>query len=146
MFKNDDEKVFFTFHIAVELGEQERLSSFINFLFEKNSLKLDKLNYTFCSDEQILQINRSYLNHDYYTDILTFDLRDRLTEPVFGEIFISVDTVASNAHLNNESFDRELHRVIFHGALHLIGFDDKNEEDALIMRREEEKALEEYLK
>lgn len=144
MFEKDADKVSFTFNVEVQLNDRERLGHFINSLFEQNSLILDKLNYTFCSDDDILEVNKSYLNHDYYTDIVTFDLRDRPSEPVYGEIFISKDTVASNAELNQQSFDRELHRVIFHGVLHLIGFNDKTEEEMQIMRKEEEKALESY--
>lgn len=144
MLEKDADKVSFTFNVEVQLNDLERLGHFINSLFEQNSLILDKLNYTFCSDEEILEVNKSYLNHDYSTDIITFDLRDRPSEPIYGEIFISKDTVASNALLNQQSFDSELHRVIFHGVLHLIGFNDKTEEDMLIMRNEEEKALGSY--
>lgn len=100
--------------------------------------------YIFCDDEKIIEVNRQFLNHDYYTDIITFDYsRGRM---VSGDIFISLDTVRTNAEMVGATYDQELHRVIIHGVLHLCGINDKgpgereimeaNEDDALVILRE----------
>lgn len=86
--------------------------------------KLASLNFVFCSDKELLTINKEYLSHDYYTDIITFELSER-GQPVEGEIYISVDRVAENAQKLKEPLSRELHRVVFHGVLHLCGYSDK---------------------
>lgn len=97
------------------------------------------INYQFCSDEHILEVNRQFLNHDYYTDIITFDYsRGR---HVSGDMVISLETVASNAEEIGEGYDRELHRVIIHGVLHLCGIDDKGPGEREIMERHEDEAL-----
>lgn len=95
--------------------------------------------YIFCDDEKILEVNRQYLNHDYYTDIITFDYCEgrRLN----GDIFISLDTVRSNAREFGATFDEELHRVIIHGILHLCGQEDKTPETRTEMTRKENDAL-----
>lgn len=98
-----------------------------------------RLSYVFCDDAAILDINRQFVHHDYYTDIITFDYC-RGNE-LFGEIYISLDTVASNARLLGQSFDRELHRVIAHGLLHLCGIDDKGPGEREIMEANEDAAL-----
>lgn len=98
-----------------------------------------ELSYIFCSDAKIIEVNREFLNHDYYTDIITFDTtRGKL---IGGDIFISLDTVASNAVLVGSSYDEELLRVIIHGVLHLCGIDDKGPGEREIMERNENKAL-----
>lgn len=95
--------------------------------------------YIFCSDERILEVNRQYLRHDYYTDIITFDYCEgnRLS----GDLFISLDTVRSNARLFNTDYDTELHRVIIHGILHLCGINDKGPGEREIMEAAENAAL-----
>lgn len=95
--------------------------------------------YIFCSDAYILNINKEYLNHDYYTDIITFDYSEE--GQIAGDIFISIDTVKSNAEQFNASFDEELYRVIIHGILHLCGINDKTPEEQEIMTQEENNAL-----
>ena len=102
--------------------------------------KVGNLNYLFCDDEEIIRINREFLQHDYFTDIITFDysIRGR----VAGDIFISVDTVISNSEELNIPFHNELLRVIAHGLLHLCGIDDKGPGEREIMEAEENKALE----
>ena len=97
--------------------------------------------YIFCSDHYLLSINQQYLQHDYYTDIITFDQRDDLAEPIEGDIFISVDRVYENASIHRQSFQQELLRVVAHGILHLLGFDDINDELKLQMRCLEDKYL-----
>lgn len=99
-----------------------------------------RINYMFCDDEKILETNRTFLNHDYYTDIITFDYSRGHT--VSGDIYISLDTVASNATECGVSYLNELHRVIIHGVLHLCGIDDKGPGEREIMERHENDALE----
>ena len=97
------------------------------------------LNYIFCDDEKILSVNREFLQHDYYTDIITFDYTTRTR--VNGDIFISLDTVASNAEQVGATFNHELHRIIIHGLLHLTGQADKTPETKAQMTAKEEDAL-----
>ena len=101
--------------------------------------KTGDISYIFCSDEKILEVNRQYLQHDYYTDIITFDYceGDRLS----GDLFISLDTVRTNAEQFGASYDNELHRVIIHGILHLCGINDKGPGEREIMEAAENKAL-----
>ena len=101
--------------------------------------KVGDISYIFCSDEKILEVNRQYLQHDYYTDIITFDYceGDRLS----GDLFISLDTVRTNAEQFGVSYDNELHRVIIHGILHLCGINDKGPGEREIMEAAENKAL-----
>ena len=101
--------------------------------------RVGNLNYIFCDDNEILEVNRQFLRHDYYTDIITFDYSHR--DRVGGDIFISLDTVSSNAAEFNQSYDRELLRVIVHGLLHLCGIDDKGPGEREIMERHEDRAL-----
>jgi rRNA maturation RNase YbeY len=101
--------------------------------------KIGKLTFIFTSDNYILKVNQTYLNHDYYTDVITFDYSSE--KEISGDIFISLDTVASNSKQFNVSFQDELHRVIVHGVLHLLGFKDKSEDEQKEMRKEEDFAL-----
>ena len=98
-----------------------------------------QLNYVFCDDEKILAVNREFLQHDYYTDIITFDYSTRTR--VNGDIYISLDTVASNAQMVGATFNHELHRIIIHGLLHLTGQADKTPETKAQMTAKEEDAL-----
>lgn len=98
------------------------------------------LNYTFCSDEELLVINKAYLNHDYYTDIITFDLSEVKTH-IEGDIYISIDRVKDNAKENKVKYENELYRVIAHGLLHLIGLKDKTKLQKKEMREAEATAL-----
>ncbi len=102
---------------------------------ENEGFRLGNINYIFCSDEQLLDINIQYLNHDYYTDIITFDYKEN--HIISGDIFISTDRVKENAIINNEEFDDELNRVLVHGILHIIGYKDKMDEDIKLMREKE---------
>lgn len=97
------------------------------------------IHYIFCNDQRILEVNRQFLQHDYYTDIITFDYTQNGT--ISGDLFISIETVSSNAELVKESFQRELLRVIIHGILHLCGLEDKSPEQEKTMRAAEEQAL-----
>lgn len=98
------------------------------------------LSFIFCNDNYILDVNRKYLQHDYYTDVITFDYCEG--DVLSGDIFISLDTVKTNAETFNTSFDNEFHRVICHAVLHLIGFKDKTDVDSIIMRSNENVCLE----
>jgi rRNA maturation RNase YbeY len=100
---------------------------------------IKRINYIFCSDEYLLEVNRNYLQHDYYTDIITFDLSE--TEVIESDIYISIDRVQDNANQYNANTQTELLRVIAHGLLHLIGYNDKTEDEQTIMRNKEEACL-----
>ena len=101
--------------------------------------ELGDVTIIFCSDDYLLEVNRQHLEHDYYTDIITFDYSD--FPIVSGDLFISVDRVKENASDFNVSFEHELHRVIIHGFLHLCGYFDKTNEDQILMRSKENQAL-----
>jgi rRNA maturation RNase YbeY len=101
--------------------------------------KTGEIAYIFCSDEKILEVNRTYLQHDYYTDIITFDYTEG--DKIAGDLFISLDTVATNAEQFNSTYDDELHRIIIHGILHLCGMKDKEPGEREKMEEAENKAL-----
>ncbi|MEM8939038.1 MAG: rRNA maturation RNase YbeY [Bacteroidota bacterium] len=98
------------------------------------------LNYIFCSDQYLLNINKKYLNHEYFTDVITFNHSTR-NKMIEGDIFISIDRVKENSNTLKTSFQQELYRVIIHGLLHLIGYDDKNDLDKKQMRKKEDACL-----
>ena len=101
--------------------------------------KVGEIGYLFCDDEKILEVNREYLQHDYYTDIITFDYDEG--DVINGDLVISLDTVRSNAGLFGKAYEEELYRVIIHGILHLCGINDKGPGEREIMEAEENKAL-----
>ncbi|GHT73197.1 endoribonuclease YbeY [Bacteroidia bacterium] len=105
----------------------------------KYQQRVGDIAYIFCSDEEILRINKQYLEHHYYTDIITFDYSERGI--ISGDLFISLDTVKSNSEKYETDYFEELYRVMIHGILHLCGFEDKMPEDKKGMREEEEEAL-----
>ncbi|CAL1521099.1 rRNA maturation RNase YbeY [Chitinophaga sp. MM2321] len=134
----------FTAHeVKVNLKEKRKLKAFLADLFSKEGQGLKDLHYVFCSDAYLLEINKQFLQHDTYTDIVTFEMGEdpAVTE---GEIYISVDRVQENAEKFQVSINQELHRVIFHGALHLCGFKDKSKADSILMRKMEDKYLTKY--
>lgn len=104
--------------------------------------RVGEIGYMFVSDEKILEVNREYLGHDYYTDIITFDYDEG--NVISGDLVISLDTVRTNAELFGKSYDEELHRVIIHGILHLCGINDKGPGEREIMEKAEDNALEMY--
>jgi len=138
-------KVYFFFQIPVSLQHRGKLKKFIESIFRKEKKKIQSLNYVFCTDEELLQINRQYLDHDYYTDIVSFELSEK-KKPVEGDIYISIDRIRDNALTLKEPLYRELHRVIFHGALHLCGYKDKTKSQSREMRNKEEEYLFRYFK
>ncbi|MEO5594996.1 MAG: rRNA maturation RNase YbeY [Chitinophagaceae bacterium] len=125
--------------------QRRRLKAFILLLFKKEKTPLASLNFIFCSDEYLLEINQQFLQHNFYTDIISFNLASK-NEQVEGEIYISLDRVRENARELNQPFKTELHRVIFHGALHLCGYKDKRQTDIQLMRKKENGYLKSYFK
>jgi len=133
-------KVYFFFNKPVfVLKRRKELKMKIEDIFKEEGKILGTLNYIFCSDKELLKINRQYLNHDYYTDIVTFDLSEN--QFTCGEVYISIDRVRDNANSLNVSIISELLRVIIHGALHLCGYIDKTATDKKLMRRMENQYL-----
>ena len=120
----------------------ERIEHWLNLAITKNNFIFGALNFIFCSDEYLLKINNEYLNHDYYTDVITFNYNE--ANIVSGDIFISTERVKENALEFNISEKEELCRVIIHGVLHLVGFDDKVKEDKEKMTREENEYLKDF--
>ena len=116
---------------------RNRVKEFLRSILRKEKTSATELRIIFCSDEQLLQINRQYLNHDYYTDIITFNLSGK-SEPVNAELYISTDRIKDNAVQSGSSFSKELHRVIFHGILHLCGYNDKSSQQIKKMRERED--------
>ena len=125
---------------SILIKNKKSIKDLIKQIFLKEGKVLGRLQYVFCQDDYLLQINQSHLQHDYYTDIITFDLSDTLDETV-GEIYISIDRVKENSTQHQTIFDQELLRVIFHGALHLCGYRDKTKREITIMRQKEEEYL-----
>ena len=129
----------------LSLANRATLKRFIKNIFKQQGRHLSSLTYVFCSDEYLLEINKQFLNHDYYTDIITFDLSSS-NKTIEGEIYISIDRVRDNAAQMGNTIKSELHRVIFHGALHLCGYRDKTVKDEKAMRKAEDKYLSLYFK
>ncbi len=122
--------------------EQEHLT-WLEKVCKHYGLNPECINYIFCDDEYLLNINKEYLNHDYYTDIITFPISE---DPLCADIFISTDRVKENATTLQVSEDQELKRVMAHGLIHIAGFKDKTEEEAKVMREQEEIAIAMFLK
>jgi rRNA maturation RNase YbeY len=136
---------FFFADKNVTLTDRTRLKHFVASMFKREKKLVSSLTYVFCSDEYLLGINKQFLQHDYYTDIITFDLSS--TKGVIeGEIYISIDRVKDNATQLGTTIKNELHRVIFHGVLHLCGYKDKKPEDEKMMRGAEDRYLKLYFK
>ena len=134
---------FFFIDVKIALRERRRLKTFIERMFRNEGIQINSLVIIFCSDEYLLGVNRRFLNHDYYTDIITFNLADK-EELVEGEIYISTDRIRENALTNKVALQNELHRIIFHGVLHLCGFKDKKPNEKTLMTIEENKYLKMY--
>jgi probable rRNA maturation factor len=134
---------FHTTNGPLNLQQRTKLKGFITYLFHMERTALEELHYIFCSDKYLLNINQQFLNHDTYTDIITFNLAAP-SEPVISDIYISTDRVKENAALLNTSFSLELHRVILHGALHLCGYRDKSKKERDLMRQMEDLYLSQY--
>jgi len=129
--------IYFFFETPVTLKDRTGIKKLIASVFRKEGVKLGSLNYIFCTDKRLLKINQDFLKHDYYTDIITFELSPKGL-PIEGEIYISVDRVKENAITEETSFKQELLRVILHGALHLCGYKDKTAAQVKLIRQKEE--------
>jgi probable rRNA maturation factor len=136
--------VFFsTVDIKFNLLHKNNLKRLILLCLKSYNYKLGQINIAFCSDDYILKINKQFLNHNFYTDIITFPYLTKST--ISADIIISIDTVNSNAIKYSQTFQKELLRVIIHGVLHLVGFNDKTNEQKSLMRVEEDRWLNFYL-
>ena len=125
--------------IALPNIDQTTVTEWIGRVAESHQRVVGDINYVFCNDEEILDVNRRYLQHDYYTDIITFDYgRGNVLS---GDLYISLDTVRSNAELLGKPYDEELHRVLVHGVLHLVGINDKGPGERELMEEAEDAAL-----
>lgn len=133
---------FFSEEVPFKLAHPRITTNWIKKAIEMEKGALGELNYIFCSDAYLLSINQSYLNHNTLTDIITFDYREKGNkEAISGDIYISLERVEENAQKFQVSFDLELHRVIIHGVLHLLGYKDKKTADKALMRKKEEAYL-----
>ncbi|MGY6741645.1 MAG: rRNA maturation RNase YbeY [Cecembia sp.] len=132
--------LFFEEDIRFPLKEKNKYKNWLKKIAANQNRKIKDLNYIFCSDEYLYQINVDYLNHKTYTDIITFD-NSETDKDIEGDIFISIDRVKENAEKENAGFEKELLRVMSHGLLHLMGYKDKNKEDQLLMREMENQSI-----
>ena len=126
-------------NLNFELENESKVKKWISAVVNAQNRRVGNINYLFCDDAYLININRTYLNHDTYTDIITFDYVEG--NVVSGDIMISVERVKENATLFSTTFEQELHRVVIHGVLHLLGQADKTDEEATEMRKKEEAAL-----
>jgi len=134
---------FFSHDLPTSLKNTANLKHFIELIFKKETQTLHSINYIFCSDKVILEINKKYLNHDFYTDVITFDLSPD-NKAISAEVYISIERIRENAKQLGVSKKSELHRVLFHAALHLCGYNDKKKKDKEIMRKRENELLAKY--
>lgn len=130
---------FYAEDIELPALREEAISNWIRRVADTYGKKTGDISYIFCSDEKILEVNRQYLQHDYYTDIITFDYTSG--NKIAGDLFISLDTVKTNSEKFQTPYNEELHRTIIHGILHLCGINDKGPGEREIMEENENKAL-----
>ena len=128
-----------TLDVKMPLIPKRKISRWIKLTAAKFNKRVGEISYIFCSDEKIISINKQYLNHNYYTDIITFDYTNK--QIISADIFISVDTVRTNSEKYKTEYINELYRVIIHGILHLCELNDKNQEESKIMEDNENMAL-----
>ncbi len=130
-------EINFHFQKDITLTQRRKLKAFICSMFKSEKKTSSNLSFVFCSDNYLLDINRTFLKHNYYTDIITFNLSLKRDKEIRGEVYISVDRVRENAKIFNNTINQELHRVIFHGILHLCGYGDKTKRQKLKMTQKE---------
>ncbi len=128
--------------VELDLSFSVKFERILEIVVSEYGCELDELSYIFCADDYLLKVNQDFLDHDYYTDIITFDYCEE--KLIAGDLFISIDRVRENADSNQVTFENELCRVMFHGVLHLLGFGDKSPEEELQMRALESKCLSLY--
>ncbi|WP_235298438.1 rRNA maturation RNase YbeY [Portibacter marinus] len=131
---------FFYEETEFTLDNPAEFKQWIDVIMEHLGQEIEAINYIFCSDEYLLQVNRTYLNHEYYTDIISFPYSEA-PNALEGDIFISVDRVKENAIDHDTTFEKELLRVMAHGLLHFVGYKDKTEEESGIMREKENEMI-----
>jgi probable rRNA maturation factor len=141
---NKKSPVQFHFLSSCTLQNRGLLKMFILSIFKKEKKSIEELTIIFCDDEFLLGLNRQFLKHDFYTDIISFPLSNA-NQPLVAEIYISIDRVRENAQSSGSTFKEELHRVIFHGVLHFCGYKDKSSSDIKTMRTMENKYLKAYI-
>lgn len=129
---------FFSEDVDFDLKGKLKTKKWITTIVNQEAQKTGEINIIFCSDEYLLQVNKQYLDHDYYTDIITFNYN---TDKVNGDLFISIDRVFENAEKQNVPRGTEMQRVIIHGILHLLGYNDKSPEEEKLIRQKEDKAI-----
>ncbi len=138
------QKIRFFYHDRHPVFKSKtKLKQFVGSIFLMEKRKMENISYIFCSDKHLLGINKEFLDHDYYTDVITFNL-GKPTDAIEGEVYLSFDRIKDNAKKMGVSINEELHRVIFHAALHLCGYKDKNKADIKVMRLKEEAYLKKY--
>ena len=135
---------FFSEEIPYTLKEKLNRKRWLTKIATNAGFKIKELNYVFCSDEYLYQMNRDYLKHDTYTDIITFDNSEK-KDDIEGDIFISIDRVRENAKTLAQEVETEMNRVLAHGLLHLMGYKDKTQEETALMRLKEEESLKLYV-
>lgn len=128
----------------ISLSKKSMIKETVAEIFSNEGKELRLLNYIFCSDHYLLDINKAFLNHDFFTDVISFDLSEG--ESMIGEVYISMDRVKENAILHSATFEKELLRIIFHAALHLCGYKDKKKSEITIMREKEDYYLQFFQK
>lgn len=128
---------FFNEDVDFKVPQPRKTKDWLKGIIEAEGYKLNQLNYIFCSDEYLLNVNRQYLGHDFYTDIITFD-NSEVEDKIEGDIFVSIERVQENAQELSKSFEEELRRVLAHGILHLVGYDDIEDDQELEMRNKED--------
>ena len=131
--------ISFNYELSFQLENEETYSQWIQNVILSESKTIGEINYIFCDDEYLLDINKKYLNHDFYTDVISFDYSE--ANIISGDVFISVDRVKENAEEYNVPFNEELKRVIIHGILHYCGYKDKSSQEAVNMRNKEDEKL-----
>lgn len=131
--------ITFNYETDFTLSNEQKTTTWIQSIIEGDGFKLGEINYVFCDDDYLYKINVEFLNHDTYTDIISFDYS--MGKTIFGEIYISVDRVKENALNFNVTFEEELHRVIIHGVLHYLGNQDITDEEKTEMRNKENTCL-----
>lgn len=131
---------YFSEDVDFSLQHEEKISQWLEDIAASHEYRIETINYIFCSDDYLLDINKTYLQHDYYTDIITFDNSSN-HDLIESDIFISIDRVTDNAQEMGVPFEEELHRVLAHGLLHLVGFDDKGDDHKILMRQKEDACL-----
>lgn len=126
-------------NVAMPKLAKRKVTAWIKQVALNHGYKVGEISYIFCNDEKILEVNKEYLQHDYYTDIITFDYTEGKT--INGDLFISLDTIRTNAEKFHTDYEEEFYRVVIHGILHLCGINDKGEGEREIMEQHENEAL-----